>query len=192
MRTYVLLDIDGVLLPWVYKDMHTLRADTGWYDFTRQGHLSMKVASKSLLDAVWDAFGRDAVWLTTWEIGYLSIGANKNFADFFGLPHLKTIPFIKERYAEMANGKGTVLAPDGTIHTWWKSYFVADFLREIEKESDEPYKLLWIDDDIAWFHEEASKAIGDRPPSAVRTLAPSPCLTVEQIKECKEWLYGDV
>lgn len=133
----ILLDIDGVLMPWDHlgdleKSPHKyLVTSTGWDDWKRVDQPYWTYYSKAQHEAILRV-GK-VVWLTTWAI-HPDMLDNYTYVTGFG-------PF---ETAETDAGK---YAEKKSRSTWWKVPWAQGFVNTRQDLLEGIDEVVWVDDD---------------------------------------------
>lgn len=168
MRRLILLDIDGVLLPW--EGLPILRSGdpfdpdgqvTGFTDWERVHAPYFSFISRTQQEMIRQA--GDVFWLTTWA----AHGMEGFFTEKTGFgPFNVACPPNRER---MTYASG-----------WWKAFWVIEWAEENPRLIQRYDEVLWVDDDHYLYKNDASAAalrIRDMTGVPVLTHNPYPVWT---------------
>jgi hypothetical protein len=157
-RTVLLLDVDGVLSPFLAEPPDYF---TDWQEPENFGfHAPL---SKQMADRI-TSWGVEIVWLTTWE-GL----ANELIAPIFGWDEKETIFRTREDW-------------DGDFG-WWKASAAKQWLKDNPVDL-----LLWFDDDLSEHRRSVANLPIPEDKRLLLSPDRGPGLTPDDLDRVEKWL----
>lgn len=166
----IILDIDGVLLPWDFANRGGSNEAydpkglaTGFTDWEVVNERYFSFISQDQLGLIQKA--GDIVWLTTW---LTQPGMIEKFEDVTGFgPH----PRVPNQ-------------PISRLFSWWKAHNLVRYLEDYAEEFAERYeRIVWVDDDIPIMRTHERDEVIRVSPLPIKFVPTNPVWRRHEIEE---------